>query len=60
MVLFHAAFVALKARCPLTIGIHPEDYELAGEEILFRGYVSFLPSFLYLISFVILAHVMGN
>ncbi|TVY46216.1 hypothetical protein LOCC1_G002527 [Lachnellula occidentalis] len=39
MVLFHAAFVALKARCPLTININPEDYSLAGEQILFRAQI---------------------
>ncbi|TVY20031.1 hypothetical protein LARI1_G002115 [Lachnellula arida] len=39
MVLFHAAFVALKARCPLTININPEDYSLAGENILFRAQI---------------------
>ncbi|TVY41725.1 hypothetical protein LSUB1_G001657 [Lachnellula subtilissima] len=39
MVLFHAAFVALKARCPLTININPDDYSLAGEQILFRAQI---------------------
>jgi hypothetical protein len=39
MVLFHAAFVALKARCPLTININLDDYSLAGEKTLFRGCV---------------------
>ena len=39
MVLFHSAFVALKARCPLTIKPHPDDYKLAGEKKLFQGYV---------------------
>ncbi|TVY50806.1 hypothetical protein LCER1_G005943 [Lachnellula cervina] len=39
MVLFHAAFVALKARCPLTININPDDYSLAGEKILFRAQI---------------------
>jgi len=39
MVLFHAAFVALKARCPLTISINPDDYSLAGERTLFRGQI---------------------
>jgi hypothetical protein len=38
MALFHAAFVALKARCPLTITGHPEDYKLTGEKLLFQGY----------------------
>lgn len=36
MVLFHCAFVALKARCPLTKIVHPEDYYL-GEKRLFQG-----------------------
>ncbi|TVY60821.1 hypothetical protein LSUE1_G007002 [Lachnellula suecica] len=39
MVLFHSAFVALKARCPLTININPDDYVLAGEETLFRAQI---------------------
>jgi hypothetical protein len=38
MVLFHCAFVALKARCPLTINVNPDDYKLAGEDRLFHGY----------------------
>jgi hypothetical protein len=37
MVLFHATFVALKARCPLTVNINPDDYKLSGEERLFQG-----------------------
>jgi hypothetical protein len=37
MVLFHAAFTALKARCPLTTGVHPDEYKLAGEKKLFQG-----------------------
>ncbi|PSS20120.1 hypothetical protein M430DRAFT_34496 [Amorphotheca resinae ATCC 22711] len=37
MVLFHATFVALKARCPLTVAINPDDYRLSGEEELFQG-----------------------
>jgi hypothetical protein len=37
MVLFHASFVALKARCPLTLSVYPDEYELAGEKVLFRG-----------------------
>jgi len=43
MVLFHASFVALKARCPLTIHVKPEEYTLAGELILFRAYDFDLP-----------------
>ncbi|RDL42259.1 Uncharacterized protein BP5553_02238 [Venustampulla echinocandica] len=39
MVLFHAAFVALKARCPLSINVNPNDYGLAGEDVLFRGQI---------------------
>jgi len=39
MVLFHATFAALKARCPLTININPDDYSLAGERTLFRAQV---------------------
>ena len=38
MVLFHASFVALKARCPLTINVNEEDYRLAGENRVFQGY----------------------
>jgi hypothetical protein len=38
MVLFHEAFVALKARCPRTINVNPDDYRLAGEKRLFQGY----------------------
>ena len=37
MVLFHAAFVALKARCPLTVKVPSDDYKLAGEKLLFQG-----------------------
>lgn len=39
MVLFHSAFVALKARCPYTININPDDYALAGEKVLFRAQI---------------------
>lgn len=39
MVLFHAAFVALKARCLLTVRINPDDYKLSGEVVKFKGYV---------------------
>lgn len=42
MVLFHAAFVALKARCPLTVNVNPDDYRLTGEKRLFQGY-DFVP-----------------
>ena len=38
LVIFHAAFVALKARCPLTISVNPDDYRLAGEDKLFSAY----------------------
>jgi len=41
MVLFHTTFVALKARCPLTVDTNPEDYKLAGEHRLFQGYLHF-------------------
>ena len=37
MVLFHEAFVALKARCPLTLEVYPDDYRIAGEKKLFQG-----------------------
>ncbi|KAH8808350.1 hypothetical protein F5884DRAFT_366070 [Xylogone sp. PMI_703] len=37
MVLFHCAFVALKARCPLTKVMHPEDFAVVGETRLFQG-----------------------
>ena len=40
MVLFHASFVALKARCPLTINVNEEDYRLAGENKVFQGYAA--------------------
>lgn len=39
MVLFHAVFVALKSRCPLTINRHPDDFKLAGENRLFQGQI---------------------
>jgi hypothetical protein len=42
MVLFHATFVALKARCPLTVNINPDDYKLSGEERLFQGWLPYL------------------
>lgn len=37
MVLFHASFVALKSRCPLTVNANPEDFRLSGEKILFQA-----------------------
>jgi hypothetical protein len=39
MVLFHDAFVALKARCPLTVNCSPDDYILGGERQLLQAYV---------------------
>ena len=42
MVLFHAVFVALKSRCPLTINRHPDDFKLASENRLFQGLFTFL------------------
>ncbi|KAH8652804.1 hypothetical protein BGZ60DRAFT_533663 [Tricladium varicosporioides] len=39
MVLFHQSFVALKARCPLTINVNPDDYTLSGEKVLFRAQI---------------------
>jgi hypothetical protein len=39
MVLFHCAFVALKARCPFTITVHPNDYRLSGERRLFQAQI---------------------
>jgi hypothetical protein len=38
MVLFHDAFVALKARCPLTIACSPDDFALGGEKKWFQEY----------------------
>jgi len=38
MVLFHAAFGALKARCPMTINLTTDDLVLAGETKRFQGY----------------------
>jgi hypothetical protein len=38
MVLFHAAFGALKARCPMTINLTIDDLVLAGEIRRFQGY----------------------
>jgi hypothetical protein len=40
MVLFHAAFVALKSRSPLTVNVNPQDFTLTGERKLFQGYES--------------------
>jgi hypothetical protein len=37
MVLFHASFVALKARCPLTADVHADDFRLKGENRLFQA-----------------------
>lgn len=37
MVLFHAAFGALKARCPMTINLTTDDLVLAGETRRFQG-----------------------
>jgi len=39
MVLFHSTFVALKARCPLTRGLKPEEYVLGGERKLFQAHI---------------------
>jgi hypothetical protein len=41
MVLFHAAFGALKARCPMTINHTSDDLVLAGETRRFQGYYTF-------------------
>jgi hypothetical protein len=43
MVLFHATFMSLKAWCQLTTDIDRDEFKLAGEERLFKGYVSSLP-----------------
>lgn len=43
MVLFHSAFVALKARCHLTVKPNPDDYKLSGEVVKFKGCVAPLP-----------------
>jgi len=45
LVLFHAAFVALKLRCPLTLNVNPSDFNLTGEMKLFQGYA---PPLIYL------------
>jgi len=37
MVLFHASFVALKARCPLTVHIPADDFKIAGEKTLLQA-----------------------
>lgn len=37
MVLFHAAFVALKSRCPLTVNVNSDDFQLRGERRLFQA-----------------------
>jgi len=37
MVLFHDTFVALKARCPLTLACDPEEFVLGHEKKLFQG-----------------------
>jgi len=37
MVLFHASFVALKSRCPLTVTVNADDYRLSGERRLFQA-----------------------
>jgi hypothetical protein len=42
MVLFHAAFGALKARCPMTINLTSDDLVLAGETKRFQGYCIFV------------------
>lgn len=39
MVLFHDTFVALKARCPLTVNCSPDDFVLGGERQLLQAYV---------------------
>jgi hypothetical protein len=47
MVLFHAAFGALKARCPMTINLTMDDLVLAGETRRFQGCQIFLISWLH-------------
>ena len=37
MVLFHSAFVSLKARNALTVRLDPEEHKLANERRLFKG-----------------------
>ncbi|KAG9248710.1 hypothetical protein BJ878DRAFT_308741 [Calycina marina] len=39
LVLLHCTFVTLKARCPLTIGVHTDDYQINGEAKLFSGQI---------------------
>jgi hypothetical protein len=42
MVLFHNTFVALKARCPLTVNCSPDDFVLGGERQLLQEYMQSL------------------
>jgi hypothetical protein len=37
MVLFHCTFVALKDRSLLTTALHPDEYQISGENKLFSG-----------------------
>lgn len=37
LVLMHSTFVSLKARNGLTISLHPEEYDIRGEEKLFQA-----------------------
>ncbi|KAH8599064.1 hypothetical protein B0O99DRAFT_34371 [Bisporella sp. PMI_857] len=39
LVIFHAAFVALKARCPLTVNVNPDDYQITDERKLFGAQI---------------------
>ena len=42
MVLFHNTFVALKARCPLTVNCSPNDFVLSKERQLLQEYMQSL------------------
>lgn len=37
LILFYCAFITLKARHPLTVGIDPMEFKLKGEQPLFRA-----------------------
>lgn len=37
LILFYCAFIAFKARHPLTVGIDPMEFKLKGEDRLFQA-----------------------
>ena len=51
MVLFHDAFIALKARCSRTVNCSPDEYVLGGERQLFQAYIQPIPCQLIPISY---------